>query len=182
MFAPAGPSLTYFPLSAQHPLLAWQPHSCMSCECQLVARVHCLRWKVICHCAAVALQPNGSSSILSRTHSSSVTVSLTGSGAEGHSHRLRLVLASQPNATFRKRDPNNPACLLACLWHKDTLQDWGFCGCVSEWVTTSAPSLLPRLSRLLCNTRHCDLEPGGNNFQFLILAWVKESRANWRRP
>lgn len=55
---PAWPFLTYFILSAQHPLLAWQPHSCMSWECQLVARLHCPRWKVICHCAAFALQPN----------------------------------------------------------------------------------------------------------------------------
>lgn len=134
---PARPFLTYFMLSSQHALLAWQPHSCMSCKCELVARVHCPRWKVICHCAAVSpplsqMCLNGSRSILTRTRSSSITVSLTGSGAQGRSHRLRLVLASQPNATFGKRDTNNPACLLACLWHKDTLQDWGFCGCVSE--------------------------------------------------
>lgn len=38
------------------PLLAGRPHSTMSCDCQLVACVHCPQCNVICHCAVVALQ------------------------------------------------------------------------------------------------------------------------------
>lgn len=112
--------------------------------------------------------PNGSRSILTRTHSSSVTVSITGSGAEGHSRWLRLVLASQPNTTFRKRDTHNPACLPACLWHKDTLQDWGFCGCVSE---------SPRAGQVCYWDHPCCFDCAGRQQQFLMLAWVKPKQS-----
>lgn len=64
--------LTYFAVSAQDPALARQPHSKMSCDCQLVAYVHCPQCKVICHCTALAPQTNvskwhGSSTVITRT-------------------------------------------------------------------------------------------------------------------
>lgn len=134
--------LTYFAVSAQDPVLARQPHSKMSCDCQLVAYVHCPQCKVICHCICLS-PPDKRVQMARQQHrhyqnpgaallDGRAAVTLTSSGAERHSRRLRLALASQPNATLRKADMNNPPCLQACLWHKDTVLDQSFGACVSE--------------------------------------------------
>lgn len=142
--------LTYFAVSAQHPLLAGQPHSTMSCDCQLVAYVHCPQCKVICHCVATALQTN-----VSKWHSSSTVITTTTAKVHPsqcffwsssvrwqsccNTNRLQcretfaqteISFSIQPNATLRKADMNNPPCLHACLWHKDTVLDHSSCACV----------------------------------------------------
>lgn len=109
----------------------------MSCDCGLVASVHCLHCKVICHCSVSALQTN-----VSKWHSSraivtprvlpseglfggssarvaELFVTLTSSGAERHSHRLRLVSASSQTPIWGKLIWIIPPCLHAFLWHKD---------------------------------------------------------------
>lgn len=154
--------LTYFAVSAQHPLLAGQPHSTMSCECQLVAYVHCLQCKVICHCIALALQKNVSKWHSSRTiititkvHPSHcffgatlldgrAAVTLIGSSTERHSHRLRLALASSQTPLWGK--------LIWIILHVYThgydirIRFW------TSWVIERVQSLLLRLSMLLCET------------------------------
>lgn len=144
-------SLTYFAASAAHPLLAGQPHSTMSCDCRFASYVHCPQCKVICHCVASALQTN-----VSEWHSSSAvttraTTKVCPSWAFWSSSvrwqsccntnrlqcretfsQIEISRSIQPNATLRKADMNNPPCLHACLWHKDTVLDHSLCACVSE--------------------------------------------------
>lgn len=161
--------LTYFAISAQHPLLAGQPHSTMSCECQLVSYVHCPQCKVICHCIALALQKNvskwhSSSTIITTTkvHPSHcffgaalldgrAAVTLTGSSAEIHSHRLRLALTSSQTPLWGK--------LIWIILHVYThgydirIRSWTSASVwVCVWVIERVQNLLLRLSMLLCET------------------------------
>ncbi len=166
----------------------------MSCDYQLVAYVHCPPCKVICHCLALALQAKCVQMAQRQHHhyqkhqhqNQRQPMLFWSSSVKWQSccdtNRLQcsetfpqteISFSIQPNATLRKDDMNNPACLHACLWHKDTVVDHSFfvcvclcmsvcvcvCVCVCEWVIQKAPSLLLRLSTVLCETRRCDSAP-----------------------
>lgn len=169
----------------------------MSCDCHLVAYVHCPQCKVICHCVAAALQTNvskwhSSSTIITTTTTTTkvhpsqcvfgtalldgrAAVTLTGSSAERHSLRLRLALASSQTPLWGK--------LIWIILHVYAhaydirIRSWTTAPVrVCEWVIERAPSLLLRLSMLLCETWTLWLCARRQQLQFTVLALVTPKR------